>query len=52
MDELLKGALAGFRLIVFCGLAGAAFTFGVAVVCRYLKWSPINITVNIQQKDG
>jgi len=52
MDEIAKGVLAGIRLVGFVGLAGAAFTLGVATVCRWLKWSPINITVNIQQKDG
>ncbi len=34
-------------LIVLAGLCGASFTFGCAVVCRWMKWAPINTIVNI-----
>ena len=26
---------------------GASFIFGVAMVCRWLEWAPVNTTVNI-----
>ncbi len=26
---------------------GASFTFGIATVCRRMKWAPINIIVNL-----
>lgn len=51
MDELLKSALLGFKLAYVTGLAGAAFAFGVACVWRWMKWAPINITVNVNQAD-
>jgi hypothetical protein len=29
---------------------GASFVFGVAMVCRWLEWAPVNTTVNIYNK--
>lgn len=29
------------------GAIGASFIFGVAMVCRWLEWAPVNTTVNI-----
>jgi hypothetical protein len=38
-------ALAG---LCFTAMAiGASFTFGAAMVGRWLKWAPINTTVNV-----
>jgi hypothetical protein len=34
--------------VFFAGL-GAFCAFGFAFVCRLLKWSPVNVTVNIHQ---
>lgn len=28
------------------GICGAALTFAVITVCRWMAWSPINLTVN------
>jgi hypothetical protein len=38
---ILTGA--AFSMMV----CGAALTFGVGSVCRWMKWAPINMTVNI-----
>lgn len=32
--------------------AGMAFTFGVFIVCKVLKWAPVNLTVNIHNKEA
>jgi hypothetical protein len=38
----------GFCFIVGC--SGAAFAFGVAIVCRWMAWAPINIIVNVNDR--
>jgi hypothetical protein len=34
-------------ILTVCFGAGAAFTLGAAVVCRWMQWAPINFTANI-----
>jgi len=29
------------------GCLGASFAFGAAMVCRHMKWAPVDLTVNI-----
>jgi len=45
-------ALSLVGALFLVGAAGASLTLGVAVVCRLMKWSPINITVNVYKPDG
>jgi hypothetical protein len=47
--EAANSILAVIGLITIVGACGASFTFGVAVVCRRMKWAPINITVNVRR---
>jgi hypothetical protein len=44
-----------FVLIGACFAActiGASFIFGVATVCRWMSWAPINTTININNYDA
>lgn len=47
MSEVSDPFFSAIRLAAFFGISGAIFAFGFAVVCRALKWAPINITVNV-----
>lgn len=47
MADFLHIALAGFRLASFIGTTGAIFAFGIICACKWLKWSPINVTVHL-----
>lgn len=47
MDDLLHAISAGIRIGIFMGTSGAIFTIAVIGMCRWLKWAPINITVNV-----
>lgn len=40
LNLFLNAALLAF-------VAGAAFTFGCALVCRAMAWAPVNTTINI-----
>lgn len=44
--------LTAIRLAAFFGFFGAIFALGFASVCKWLKWAPINITVNINNPPG
>lgn len=46
MSDVLTQTYAFLLLILF---SGAAFALGAVIVCRVLKWAPINITVNVNQ---
>jgi hypothetical protein len=46
MSDAADPFLSAIRLAAFFGLSGSIFALGFAVVCRALKWAPINITVN------
>lgn len=45
--EIAQGLWFIFRVALLCLMCGAAATLGIAAVCRWLKWSPVNITVNV-----
>ena len=47
MADFLQGVGAAIRMAITIGGAGAVFALCIAVVCRWLKWAPINITVNV-----
>ena len=44
---MIEQIAAKFAVLVFVVGAGASFAFGFAVVCRLLKWAPINVIVNV-----
>jgi hypothetical protein len=45
MDHLLLPV----GIAIFFAGAGAFFALGFAGVCRWLEWSPVNLTVNVYQ---
>ncbi|WP_156380765.1 hypothetical protein [Pseudolabrys sp. Root1462] len=48
MTDALTLVVGTFMAVV----AGAmAFTFGAAIVCRWLKWAPVNINVTINPSE-
>lgn len=32
------------------GLTGFAYTLGIAIACKALKWAPVNITVSVDTR--
>ena len=40
--------LSAFSLGATVGIAGVVFAAGFAVVCKVIKWAPINVTVHIK----
>lgn len=51
MTEIFLGILKIVNLFMVVGLCGAIFGVGFAGVCRLLKWSPVNVTVNVNMPD-
>lgn len=49
MDELVHQIAAGIKLAIVFGGSGAMIAIGMIGVCRYFKWAPINITVNVNE---
>jgi hypothetical protein len=47
--DLLQAIWFLWKIAALTGLCAATTTFAVAMVCRSLQWSPINITVNVNQ---
>lgn len=47
MDDPIKALMALFGLSFTFGCAGAAFMAGAALAGRWLKWAPVNLTVNV-----
>jgi hypothetical protein len=47
VSDIIQTAGAGIRLAIFFGCSGAIFALGIIAVSRWLKWAPINITVNV-----
>lgn len=47
MTDLATAMFAAIGFIFMVGASGAAFVFGVATVCRWMEWAPLNITVNL-----
>jgi hypothetical protein len=53
MDQVL-GIL---KIASLCGSCGIFFAFGFAAVCKWLEWSPVNITIktfvhHVNDRDG
>ena len=48
MEDPVKAILWLIGLMFTVGCCGAAFAFGWAIVGRWFKWAPVNLTVNIQ----
>lgn len=44
---MIESMAAGIRLAIFFGCSGAIFALAMVGICRWLKWAPINITVNV-----
>jgi hypothetical protein len=49
--EFANAILFIFRLAVLCAVCAAATTYAVILICRWQKWAPINITVNVHRDD-
>jgi hypothetical protein len=49
MEQVAKDIWFIFRVVCLFGGAAAAITFCVASVCQWMAWSPVNITVNVNQ---
>lgn len=47
MDDITHAIAAGLKLSILFGCTAAIFTVAVVSVCRWLKWAPVNITVNV-----
>lgn len=47
MDDPVKALMALFGLGFTAWCAGAAFMAGMAIVGRWMKWAPVNVTVNL-----
>jgi hypothetical protein len=45
--EFAQAILFIFRVAALCAMCAAAITLAVVAVCRWQKWAPINITVNV-----
>lgn len=47
MSDAMKLLNLFLNAAVISFIAGAAFTFGCALVCRAMKWAPVNTTINL-----
>ena len=47
INAILTGALHGVLIALNTMGIAAATAFGVAAVCKTLKWSPVNVTITI-----
>lgn len=47
MSDILHGALVLIGACLTLALFGGSFIFGVAFVCRWMEWAPINTTIHI-----
>jgi hypothetical protein len=45
--EMVHAVLVAIGLAFMVGLCAASATLGVVLVCRWLAWAPINITINV-----
>lgn len=52
MPDFVQTILVTIGFLFLVGGSGAAFAFGVATVCRWMAWAPINTTVNIHNYEG
>jgi hypothetical protein len=51
MEELIKDVWMGVKIASFIMTCTMGATFGIAVVCRWMEWSPVNITVNVTHRE-
>lgn len=49
--EFAQAVLFIFRVAVLSGACAAAATLAIVLVCRWQKWAPINVTVNVNSAD-
>jgi hypothetical protein len=50
MPDIVQTIFVAIGFLFLVGGSGAAFAFGVATVCRWLAWAPINIIVNVNDR--
>jgi UPF0716 family protein affecting phage T7 exclusion len=43
----MEMVLVAIGLVFMVGLCAASAVLGAALVCRWLKWAPLNITINV-----
>jgi hypothetical protein len=48
MFEPVQAILMLIGLVFTVGCCGAAFMFGVVILCQRMKWTPINFTIQVQ----
>ncbi len=46
---MIEGLRLGFGIFGFCFIVGAGLALGFALICRLMKWAPMNIVVNVDQ---
>ena len=51
MSEAAAALWLGLKLAYLFGMSAGIATFFAAVVCRWLEWSPVNITVNLNVRN-
>lgn len=44
---MMDWLFSGIRLAAFISMSGAFFALGIAGICKWLNWAPVNLTVNI-----
>jgi hypothetical protein len=47
VSDILRIAFALAGICFSAMLIGGSFAFGVATVCRWMKWAPVNTIVNV-----
>lgn len=47
MNNPIEAILILLGACTVAAAVGASFVFGVAMVCRWLEWAPVNTVVNI-----
>lgn len=48
----MEQAIKSIGVLVFVCGAGASFAFGFAIVCQWMRWTPINVNVTIHNPPG
>lgn len=52
METLFEKLMSNLTIMGAVWSLSAAATFGVAFVCKVMKWAPINVTVNVNRIDS
>lgn len=50
MTEFLHEGQKIATLFITLGMCGVMFGLGLAAACKLLKWTPVNVTVNVTVK--